>query len=263
MDDGQHADKSVRRVRAGVLAAGRGLRMGGKKAKTLLPVGEQEPLIQYILEGLTRAGIERLLVVTGFRASEVEAYVEAHAGGLQVTFVRNARYATWGNFHSVRLALEQSPDDDVLVVNSDVIVNPDVYQRVATTGGDLVLAVEQRGQLDEEDMRVQVEDGRLKAIGKNLDMAVSYGEYTGVSLVRPRTARLYTDLCTRLEWEGRTALYYEDVYAPLLRSVDGRAVIVGPGEYAEVDSPKDVPAAEAVIARNPHWWGTPRAEGSS
>ncbi|CAN5700172.1 hypothetical protein BH18ACT15_BH18ACT15_03370 [soil metagenome] len=242
------------RLRAAVLAAGRGLRMGGRGVKTLFPVGEHRPLLFYILNGLEQAGVDDVLVVTGFRPRDVEAFVAEHAGRLGTSFVRNARYATWGNFHYVRMALEGSPDDDVLVVNSDVVVHPDVYRRVARSEGDLVPALEQRPDLDAEDMRVQIEGGRLMGIGKDLDMAVSHGEYDGVSLIRPPAARLYTEHCTRLEWAGCTSVYYEEVYQRLLGDVDGRAVAVAPGEYAEVDTPDDVPGAAEVISRHAWAW---------
>ena len=243
-------------VRAAVLAAGRGLRMGGRGAKTLFPIGDHQPLLYYILSGLERAGIRDVLIVTGFRPRDVESYVAEHDGGLETAFVRNARYATWGNFHSVRLALERSPNDDVMVVNSDVVVHPDVYRRVAESEGDLVLAVQERPDLDAEDMRVRVEDGRLLGIGKDLDMAVSHGEHSGVSLVRPAAARLYTEACTNLEWSGRTADYYEDVYSRLLKEVDGRVVPVAPSEYAEVDTPEDVARAAEIISHHASAWDT-------
>ncbi|MGH2694695.1 MAG: NTP transferase domain-containing protein, partial [Actinomycetota bacterium] len=54
------------KLRAVVLAAGRGIRMGGEVPKTLLPLEDKPPLLHYILEGLTREGIKDLLVVTGF-----------------------------------------------------------------------------------------------------------------------------------------------------------------------------------------------------
>ncbi|HEY7875548.1 MAG TPA: NTP transferase domain-containing protein, partial [Actinomycetota bacterium] len=39
------------KLRAVVLAAGRGTRMGGGTPKTLLPIDGNEPLLHYILEG--------------------------------------------------------------------------------------------------------------------------------------------------------------------------------------------------------------------
>lgn len=246
------------RVRAAVLAAGRGVRMGGGTPKTLLPVGEREPLLFYILEGLKKAGIDDLLVVTGHRASEVEDYVAKGWNG-KAAFVRNMRYASWGNFHSVRVALDQSPGHDVLIVNSDVIVQPGVYRRTADAFGDLVLAVQKRDDLDDEDMRVELHGNQILDIGKNLRMSRSHAEYAGVSLVRDEAARHYKDLSTSLEWQGATEIYYEDVYRAMLDRITARGVAVRAGAYAEVDEPVDQGAALAVIESHLGDW----ADGTS
>jgi len=243
------------KLRAAVLAAGRGTRMGGATPKTLLPVDGREPLLHYILEGLAAAGVEDVLVVTGHRHDEIQQYVSSHRAGSDASFVRNARYASWGNFHTVRVALDQSPGMEILVVNSDVVVHPDVYRRVAATAGDLVLAVQRRRRLDEEDMRVQLSGDRVLAIGKDLLMPLSHGEYAGVSLLRGDATRLYSELSTELEWRAHTDLYYEDVYGLMLeRKIDARAAFVDDGEYAEVDTPEDVAGAAAVIDRNSSAW---------
>ena len=224
--------------------------MGGGTPKTLLPLEEGEPLLHHILEGLRTAGITDVLIVTGHRPNEISGYVDEHSEGLEVTYVRNARFASWGNFHSVRVALDQSPGYDVLVVNSDVVVHPDVYANVAAAPGDLVLAVEKKRVLDDEDMRVRLTGDRVLAIGKHLKRAHGHGEFAGVSLLRHEAARRYLDVATQLEWANTVQGYYEDVYGRLMELVEVRAVAVEPGQYAEVDTPEDVPSALAVIERH-------------
>jgi choline kinase len=226
--------------------------MGGGTPKTLLPLDDKQPLMSYILEGLRTSGITDVLIVTGHRPDEIQAYVDEHGSGLEVAYVRNARFASWGNFHSVRVALDQSPGYDVLVVNSDVVVAPDVYKRVTQTAGDLVLAVEKRLVLDEEDMRVRLQGDRVLAIGKDLKRAYSHGEYAGVSLLRPDAARRYLDISTELEWANRIDPYYEDLYGEMMADLDVRAALLADGEYAEVDTPDDVAAAVAIIERHQH-----------
>lgn len=225
--------------------------MGGRRPKALIPLGDHEPTLAYLLRGIRRAGVDDVLVVTGFGASEIQDYVGEHFGDLDVSFVFNARYASWGNFHSLRMALEQSPGFDVLAVNCDVVVHPDVFRRVIDVEGDLVLAVQRRENLDAEDMRVELAGDRVRQIGKDVKMVRSHGEFAGVSLVRDRAAALYQRMCTDLEWTAFTTGYYEDVYARMLGSVDVRAATVGRGEYAEVDSPDDVAAAVRVVEE--HW----------
>jgi choline kinase len=228
--------------------------MGGVHPKTLLPLDGREPMLHYILEGLRVAGITDVLVVTGHKHHEVQAFVDERAGGLEVTYVRNARFGSWGNFHSVRVALDQSPGFDLMVVNSDVVIHPDVYGRVATAPGDLVLAVQKRLVLDEEDMRVRLVGDRVLGISKHLSRGYSHGEYAGVSLLRPSAARAYSDISSDLEWGADTSRYYEDVYAGMVDRVEVRAAPVGEDEYAEVDVPGDIRAAIAVIDRHASAW---------
>ena len=240
-------------LRAVVLAAGRGVRMGGARPKTLIPIGDHEPLLYYLLKGVASVGVDDLLVVTGFSPADVHSYVDEHWSG-RATFVRNARYASWGNFHSVRVAIDQSPGLDLLVLNSDVVVHPDVLARTVDGIGDLVLAVQGKDRLDPEEMRVTLDGDSVVAISKELPMPESHGEFVGVSVLRPTAAGHYAHIATDLEWAAQTSLYYEDVYARMLDSVDARAARVDPGEYAEVDGADDVDAAEAVISTHEHAW---------
>ena len=228
--------------------------MGGGLPKTLLPLGDEQPLLYYILKGLHRGGIEDLMVVTGHGRKDVEEYTSQHWDGAEATFVFNARFASWGNFHSLRVALDQSPGMDVLVANSDVVVAPDVYRRVADADGDLVLAVQKRTRLDQEDMRVQLSGRSVVAIGKGLPMGLSHGEYSGVSLLRPDAARAYLEVSTDSEWRSTTQIYYEDVYGAMIPRVRVTAAAVHEREYAEVDEPSDVQAAIQVVSTHEGSW---------
>lgn len=237
------------KVRAAVLAAGRGVRMGGKHPKTLLPLGEGEPMLKYILDGLKEAGVEDLLVVTGFMPGEVQQYVTENWG--EATFIHNARYASWGNFHTVRLAVDQSPGFDLMIVNSDIVVHLDVFRRVMKKDGELVLAVQRRQRLDMEDMRVHLDKDKVLGVSKQLSRARGHGEYCGVSMLRGGAQRLYGDVATEWEWRAHTKGYYEDVYHEMIaRGIDARAAEVAAGEYAEVDNPEDVAAALKVAERH-------------
>ena len=177
------------------------------------------------------------------------AATEAWGSG-NITFLRNMRYASWGNFHSVRVAVDASPGMDVMVVNCDIVVHPDVYKRVMEKPGDLVLAVQRKQRLDEEDMRVQLDGDRVLGVSKNLVMGLSHGEYAGVSLLRGIGHRAYVDESSARQWRADTSGYYEDVYNSILPRIDARGASVAAGEYAEVDTPEDVAAAAGVIERH-------------
>src|SRR5713226_3053766 len=65
------------RVRdAVILAAGRGTRMKGlteELPKPMLPVAGR-PLLEHIVETLRTAGIERLVLITGYRSERIEEH---------------------------------------------------------------------------------------------------------------------------------------------------------------------------------------------
>ena len=224
--------------------------MGGGTPKTLLPVRGNDPLLFFALSALRSAGINDLLVVTGHRPNDVQAFVAENWSG-DVQYVWNPRYASWGNLHSVRVALDQSPGSSLLVMNSDIVVPSDVLKRTLEKNGDLILGVQRRKNFSKEDMRVELAGDRVRNIGKDLTVPRSHGEFVGVSLIRPTAARLYQDICSQREWRADTHGYYEDVYKDMIGRVDIRASSVEAGEYAEVDTPEDQQAAAQVI--NQHY----------
>lgn len=224
--------------------------MGGGTPKTLMPIKGDKPLMHFILRVIREAGIDDLVVITGHRANEIQEYVDGSWTG-DVQYVWNPRYASWGNFHSLRLALEQSPGRSLLVMNSDIVVKPDVIRKIVARNGDLVLAVMKSRRLDGEDMRVRLAQGDIiVAIGKDLKPTLSHGEFTGVTLIRPAAARAYQDIATDLEWLSKSDHYYEDLFGMMIGPTILRASLVEPGEYAEVDTPEDQRAAGEVIDRH-------------
>jgi NDP-sugar pyrophosphorylase family protein len=77
-----------------ILAAGRGTRMGTLTADTPKPLltVRGRALIEHVLTGLAAAGIERAVVVTGYRGEQIEAALgDGAALGLSLTYVRQER----------------------------------------------------------------------------------------------------------------------------------------------------------------------------
>ena len=102
------------RVGAVLLAAGTGSRMGGV-AKSLIRL-QGVPLINRQLIALSGAGVDEVVVVTGFARDAVEASIST----FPVTLAHNANYAL-GQQSSVRVGLQalRGNFDAVLVVLAD------------------------------------------------------------------------------------------------------------------------------------------------
>lgn len=91
------------RLGAVIAAAGLSSRMGA--FKPLLPLGDSTVIGRGIAT-LQAAGVEDIVVVTGHRAAELEAYLMP----LGVRLVRNERYAETEMFDSLRMGFHALPE---------------------------------------------------------------------------------------------------------------------------------------------------------
>ena len=98
-----------------VMAAGKGTRMRSELPKVLVEVGGR-PMVEYVLDALDASGVDRTIVVVGYRADTVRAALANRPGiefGLQVQQL--------GTGHAVMVCREMLAEHDgpVLVVAGD------------------------------------------------------------------------------------------------------------------------------------------------
>jgi len=98
-----------------VLAAGQGTRMKSELPKVLVPVGGR-PMVRYVIDAVTDAGIERSVVVIGYRADLVRAEFDGEAN---VSFAEQREQL--GTGHAVMMCRDQLADHTgpVLVIAGD------------------------------------------------------------------------------------------------------------------------------------------------
>lgn len=170
-------------MRALILAAGRGSRMGDEteqRPKCLLEV-DGRALIEHQLETLADCGIGPIALVVGYRAEDIKEVV-----GIRAHYIENPRWRNTNSMYSFWLAREWLTSD-VLVLNSDVIFHPEVIERMARAKGDAIAIDSSSGQAAEQ-MKVEVENGRLVGMSKSLPVEKSAGENVGILRFQEATA---------------------------------------------------------------------------
>ena len=98
-----------------ILAAGRGTRMKSDLPKVLIELGGR-PMIEYVLDAVGQTGIERSVVVVGYRAEMVR---DALSGRPEVSFAHQDQQL--GTGHAVRVCQQFLAEHDgpVLVLTGD------------------------------------------------------------------------------------------------------------------------------------------------
>ena len=121
--------------KAVLLAAGRGTRMRELTEdlpKPMIPV-RGKPILQHIVEGLRDAGVERILIVVGYRADVVQDFFgDGTAFGVQVEYT--TQVVQDGTGRVVDLARDFAGDDAFVLSYGDILIAPENYRRLVAPG---------------------------------------------------------------------------------------------------------------------------------
>lgn len=241
------------------LAAGLGRRLDGVP-KALYSVGGC-PLVLRAANTLRAVGFDRMLIVTGHRSEHVREYWHGLSiPPLHVEWLHNPRFSELNNFHTVALACEQSSDEALLLLNSDILFLPEVVTGLWERSEDVVVVVDD-AKIDDEAMGVRVVGGRAVELGKHLASTEATGEFIGCSVMRGDGKRRYLNEHAKARASLATDLYYEDLFASMAASEPLGVALVAAESWAEIDAPEDLPRAVEVARRQDRL--VPRLDGGS
>ncbi|TDO36310.1 CDP-L-myo-inositol myo-inositolphosphotransferase [Kribbella sp. VKM Ac-2527] len=224
-----------------LLAAGRGLRMRSANPKALRRVGGIS-LLERCTKVLQQAGVERIVVVVGYRCEDVIAAVKAR--NLKVEVVTNPDWQQ-GTASSVLAGLREVGDQRCLVVMGDHVFEADDVRRLTETTAGNVAAVDR--DLDRQVVGLSgirpnrvllCDDGHVASLGPDLiqydavDAGLTVVEPSDVLSVATRPPETWLELRQQLLANGRP-MQTREVH----------------GLWADVDTPEAVRALERFMWR--------------
>jgi len=230
-----------------LLVAGSGTRLGDPagRPKSLVEIGGRS-MLERACESLIAVGVTHLVFATGYREEAIREAVAA----LPVTtsFCRNEVYASTQNSVSLLRCADAVAGRSFFKLDGDVLFRKEALERLLAAPGDIVAAVDRRAELADEEMKVLVDGSRITNFGKHLDPKASAGESIGIERVSSAIAPALFEALAKAESEGRTNLYYEDVYQELIeRGTVASMVDVSDLPWIEVDTREDLARAAAIF----------------
>lgn len=232
-------------MKAIILAAGRGSRMGGltQNAPKCMTVLAGQPLIEWQLEAIRGAGITAIGVVRGYMSEKI-----AFPG---VTTFENPRWAETNMVMSLVQAAEWLSQDDCIVSYSDIVYPGETVAKLAAAHSDLAITFDVNWLKlwserfadplsDAETFRTDAQ-GVLTEIGgraKTLDEIK--GQYMGLLKFSPTGWAWVSDLLDRLGPATRDKLDLTSLLKRLL--ADGMRIDTVPvtAPWFEVDNENDL-----------------------
>lgn len=121
-------------MQAVILAAGMGKRLGKYTkdcTKCMITVGNKK-LIDRAVEALKQAGISRLIMVVGYEGEKLEHYLKENVKDMELVFIYNHDYTSTNNIYSLYMAKKELVKDDTILMESDLIYDYEVLQKLVS-----------------------------------------------------------------------------------------------------------------------------------
>jgi choline kinase len=239
-------------MKAILLAAGAATRLRpltNETPKCLLPVGGQ-PILRRAIENLRAAGVDELVMVTGFHAEKLHAALEAWAPDLRVTWIHNAEWASTNNSVSLWLARPAVEGQAFVLLDSDIVFERGVLDALLAAPHADALAL-RTGHMGAEEIKVELDGaGRVRVIGKHIEPARAAGESIGIEKFSPAGGRgMFAELEDRVRGQGLVNEWYEASWQQWFeRGGVMHAVDVGGAYCAEIDTAEDLEAVGRALA---------------
>jgi L-glutamine-phosphate cytidylyltransferase len=241
-------------MKAIVLSAGRGRRLLPSTAelpKCLLPVDADRPVLELQLRTLARCGIRQATVMVGFGAEKVERFLATRAPtDIAIRTRYNPFFATTNTVVTCWLATPEMTEDFVLL-NGDTLFETEILRRLlASPEAPLTLAIDQKAEYDEDDMKVALNGGRqLKAVGKTLATAAIDGESLGLMAFRGTGAAAFQSaLEAAIRDPAALQKWYHDIISLMANSLIVETALIKGLWWREIDTPEDLAEARAYFA---------------
>jgi choline kinase len=240
-------------MRALILAAGRGSRMGGlsgDRPKCLVDLNGR-PLIERQLEALRRGGVDEIGVVRGYRAEMIDF------PGL--SYFSNERWAETNMVMSLTAAAPWLRSGPVIVSYADIFYRSELVRGLAGAPGQLVISYDRAWRrlwsrrftdplADAETFRINAAGQLLEIGGKTTRIEDIQGQYMGLLKFTPPAWSAVEALLSRLDAPTRDRL---DVTGLLRRLLNGKELPIGTfgtdGQWGEIDNPEDVTLYQNMV----------------
>lgn len=246
-------------MKAIILAAGYGNRMRpltDRTHKTLLSVGG-ETILSRIIDGLVENGVTDIVMVTGFAAEAIRAYLAEHYPAVAFTYVHNEKYRETNNIFSLALAFDSVEiDSEVIVIESDLIYHPEIIRRlIANPHANVALVDRFRSGMD--GTVVTVENSIITSVipphlqGERFDFSDKYKTLNIYKFSREFCQTSFKKLLSYYAHAIDDNCYYELILGILIymqREVVYAGIVDSP--WAEVDDPNDLAVAQFVFNRD-------------
>ena len=221
-----------------------------EKPKCLLEVGGKT-LLQRTVDAMISAGVKEFVVVTGYRAEMIREFLTVNYQLSIINYIDNVDFEHNNNIFSLWLAMQKLHGQEVLLMDSDILCDPEAVRRVARKTNP-ALAMQQH-ELGEEEMKIVVDgNNRITEISKTCRVEDAVGESVGIEkMTADYSEALFKELDQMIEKEMLINIFYERAFERLIPQGHTFKVVDTTDFFSyELDTPEDFEKATALLPKD-------------
>ncbi|MCR5213894.1 MAG: phosphoenolpyruvate mutase [Eubacterium sp.] len=156
-------------MKALILNSGLGSRMGvltSEHPKCMTEISIGETILSRQLKMIAEAGIEDVVITTGYYDSVLVNYCNMLDYKLNITYVKNPLFDKTNYIYSIYCAREYL-DDDIILMHGDLVFESEVFEKVVESPVSC-MTVSSTLPLPEKDFKAKVVDGKVLSVGVDI-----------------------------------------------------------------------------------------------
>ena len=236
-------------MKALILNSGLGSRMGvltSEHPKCMTEISAHETILSRQLKLIAEAGIEEVVITTGYYDGVLVNYCNSLDLPLRFTFVKNPIYDQTNYIFSIYCARDYL-DDDILLMHGDLIFENEVLDKVLASEASC-MTVSSTLPLPEKDFKARVVDGKVMAVG--VDIFNEAMEAQALYKLNKADWKVWLNLivefCEDAD-ESKRKVYAENALNALNGAANIAALDVENLLCAEIDNPEDLAVVSAKL----------------
>lgn len=233
-------------MKALILNSGLGSRMGvltSEHPKCMTEISAHETILSRQLKLITEAGIEEVVITTGYYDGVLVNYCNSLDLPLHFTFVKNPIYDQTNYIYSIYCAKEYL-DDDIILMHGDLVFEGEVFDRVVASPVSC-MTVSSTLPLPEKDFKAKVVDGKVMAVG--VDIFNEAMEAQALYKLYKDDWKVWLDKIVEFCESDRRKVYAENALNELNGAANISALDVQNLLCAEIDNPEDLAVVSAKL----------------
>ena len=233
-------------MKALILNSGLGSRMGvltSEHPKCMTEINHHDTILSRQLKQIAEAGIEEVVITTGYYDGVLVNYCNSLGLPLHFTFVKNPIYDQTNYIYSIYCAREYL-DDDIILMHGDLVFENEVFDRVIASPVSC-MTVSSTLPLPEKDFKAVVRGGMVMKVG--VEFFNEAMEAQALYKLNKEDWKVWLNKIIEFCETERTKVYAENALNELNGAANIHALDVENLLCSEIDNPEDLAVVTAKL----------------